>query len=87
MPPTHDQRDLLWEIADARPTDLARWVRESPSPVAANIVEYVLGRWTALRDAIDEALDADELEWLAAKGDERQSAKRAMQRIGELLPR
>jgi hypothetical protein len=85
MPPTPAQRELLWEIADARPTDLARWVRAAPTPKADEIVAYVIERWELLRSAIDEALEADELTRLELLAEDRAAAKRVMTRIGEML--
>ena len=29
-PPTSRQQDALWPIVDARPADVARWIREGP---------------------------------------------------------
>lgn len=47
--PTDDnsQRALLWRIAEARPTDLGRWVAEAPPSCVAprEVIDYVLAKW------------------------------------------
>jgi len=53
LPPTgardgteRSQRELLWPIADARPNDLGRWVREAPGDATPfEVVGHVLRRW------------------------------------------
>lgn len=85
MPPTSEQRALLWEIADARPTDLGRWVRESKLPVADRIVEHVLTRWRRLREAILEELNEEEMRDLEVQSQDRSAAKRVLTRVGEVL--
>ena len=52
-PPTGDQRRLLWEIADARPNDLATWVAGAPDRRPDLIVEYVLVQWKAFVDELE----------------------------------
>lgn len=54
------QRGLLWQILDARPADLATWVREAPPKASARaVVQYALDRWHDVRAAIEEADDRD----------------------------
>jgi hypothetical protein len=85
LPPTGEQRDLLWEIADARPTDLGRWVREAPLPTTEAIIDHVLDRWHAFRESIEEDANQRELEWNAVKRADHAAAERVLDRIGELL--
>lgn len=86
LPPAGRQRELLWEIADARPTDLARWVRDAPAPAEPRrIIDYVLARWHDLRRSLDEALNEEDARLLAERADNDAAAKRAMTRIGEVL--
>lgn len=46
-PPTPRQRELLWEILDARPTDLCRWVRDAPPELrtGSEVIGWVLDQW------------------------------------------
>lgn len=46
-PPTDRQRQILWEILDARPGDLPRWIREAPGEARSGgaVVGHVLDRW------------------------------------------
>lgn len=45
-PPTPRQRDVLWEILDARPTDLPRWIREAdPGMTSGRLIAFLLEEW------------------------------------------
>ena len=45
LPPTDAQREILWPIVDARPNDVANWIREVPLTLSfARVVRHVLGR-------------------------------------------
>lgn len=47
-------RAILWQIADARPNDLGRWVRGAPAGARPNeIISHVIGQWHALRSSVD----------------------------------
>ncbi len=86
LPPAGAQRELLWEIADARPTDLARWVRDAPAPAEPRrIIDYVLARWHDFRRSLEESLTEEERRLLAERVDVDAASKRAMTRIGEVL--
>lgn len=50
--PTDDdtsQRGLLWNILDARPTDLVGWISSAPGGSAHKVIEHVLARWHEIR--------------------------------------
>jgi hypothetical protein len=57
--PTAKQRAILWEVLDARPQSLIRWINEAPtddgdgSRYAADhqVLDYVLKQWHAARAA------------------------------------
>lgn len=85
-PPSPKQRDLLWSIADARPNDLGRWVREAPKngPSTA-IITYVLTQWHALAVA---ALDSEEVLKEAKRQKnilERVDDRKALKSLGDIL--
>lgn len=46
-PPTEKQRQILWEVLDARPQDLPRWIREAPSEAKTGraVISHVLDEW------------------------------------------
>jgi hypothetical protein len=75
------QRGLLWQIAEARPNDLGRWVREAPGRTAREVISYVLEQWHSVR--ADAGVDDDE--WEERKREERRVASGAMTRIGDLV--
>lgn len=53
LPPTEEQRAVLWEIVDARPDDAAAWLDEAPADCSTfDAVAHVLERWREFRDAI-----------------------------------
>lgn len=83
-PPTEKQRRVLWEIADARPNDLATWVIESTSRRPDRVVEYVLRQWNAFRDQLGQSLEEQEELWEARK---RAARGRAPIRLSDLLRR
>ncbi len=80
------QRSLVWEIADARPDDLARWVAEAPGRSVREVLEHVLEQWHAARKEGAERADAQEAESAEHKTETRADAKVSMARIGDLLP-
>lgn len=45
------QRGLLWQIADARPNDLGRWVKEAPGRTSREVITHVLEQWHEQRAA------------------------------------
>lgn len=71
-------RSLLWQVADARPNDLGRWVREAKGRTPRDVVAHVLERWHALRAEVG----VDEDEAIAAR--ERRDPH-ALQPLRELL--
>jgi hypothetical protein len=72
-------RALLWPIADARPKDLARWVREAPAKTPHQIVRYVLDRWDTVRSQYEETEEWDE--------EKRASRKAAPELLREIIKR
>jgi hypothetical protein len=46
-PPTEKQRQILWEVLDARPQDLPRWIREAPPEAKTGraVISHVLDEW------------------------------------------
>ena len=72
------QRGLLWQVLDARPGDLVRWVAEAPGKTSHAVVEHVIARW---HEARAEAGVDDE-----PPADERDLPKAASaQRLGDIL--
>jgi len=50
LAPTGPQRQVLWPIIDARPTDVAGWLRAAPAEArASDIVGYLLRHWKAIK--------------------------------------
>jgi hypothetical protein len=47
--PDSSQRAILFKIAESRPTDIARWVREAPGKTPRAIIDHVLRQWDALK--------------------------------------
>ena len=45
-PPTAKQRAILWELLEARPTDLPRWIREAPRNMKTTrqVIDWCLSR-------------------------------------------
>lgn len=43
------QRGLLWQILDAQPVNLVRWITEAPSGSARKVIVHVLARWHEVR--------------------------------------
>lgn len=48
------QRGLLWQVAEARPNDLGRWVAEAKGNDPQSVIAHVLARWHAVRDGIND---------------------------------
>lgn len=50
LPPNSKQRELLWKIADSRPEDLGRWVREAPESKRSpyEVAGFAVDRWKTL---------------------------------------
>jgi hypothetical protein len=50
LPPTQPQRDLLWPMVDARPNDVAAWVRQAPAGLpAADVIKFVIEQMDAFK--------------------------------------
>ncbi len=75
------QRGLLFQVLDARPTDIVRWVREAPVPQSREVITYILEQWHDVRDSAGVPDD----EWEEAKREEQRAASGAMTRIGALV--
>jgi hypothetical protein len=43
--PNTSLRSRLWPIADARPNDLGRWIREAPGRDPYDVIGYVFDQW------------------------------------------
>lgn len=74
LPPTEGQRAILWEMLDARPTDLPRWIRSAPATMKTgrSVIDYCLDQWHSLSREIPE---------------ERPKAVAGMASLGEILSR
>jgi hypothetical protein len=74
------QRAMLWEILEARPNDLVRWIREAPKKAAAaDVVGYALARWKAIKaEAGIQEVDEDDLPIWLRKGPEGRAEAAAM---------
>lgn len=53
------QRSMLWRIADARPIDLGRWVREAPGRTPREVITHVLRQWQGLRTEVGVDVEDD----------------------------
>jgi hypothetical protein len=47
-------RSRLWIIADARPNDLGRWVREAKGRRVTEVLAHVFAEWSRLREDVDD---------------------------------
>lgn len=56
-------RDVLWQIADARPNDLAAWVTEAKGTTSHSIVKHVLDRWHGVRSEAEASERAGDALW------------------------
>lgn len=89
LPPSGDpdgddtsQRGMLWQVLDARPTDLVRWVREARGRTSHEVVAHVLDRWHEVRV---EAELADETPGMAGgppKTEAAESLSAILARLG-----
>lgn len=43
------QRGLLWQVLDAQPTNLVRWILEAPNASARQVIDHVLACWHEVR--------------------------------------
>lgn len=66
------QRGLLWQVLDARPSDLPRWVCEAPGATTRQVIQYVLDRWHEIRQSVAE----DELDRPTATLERQADAER-----------
>lgn len=73
------QRGLLWQIADARPSELGAWVRLAPGSHPREVIDYVLTRWHQIRE--DVGLEETEAKAVQAR------RRDAPQRAGAILDR
>lgn len=78
-------RSRLWEIADARPNDLGRWVAEAQGRTVHAVIGHVFDRWSDMRDGIAAAGVEDDEAWEAGKVAERRVATGALARLSDLL--
>lgn len=79
------QRSMLWQIANDRPTDLGRWVREAPGRTTRDVIGYVLRQWQGQRGiASASEADQDELKRLARLEDGPVAA-RTLATIGDVI--
>lgn len=78
-PPSEDMREVLWQIADARPHDLGRWIMAAPTPGKA--IDYVLERWHRFVADLDEQLAVDEDARTSALRIDRASAPQALREL------
>lgn len=79
--PETSLRSRLWEIADARPNDLGRWVREAKGHTPHAVIGEVFARWRGLQDEIGGELDADEQRWQDTKRNDWQTAGDVLRRL------
>lgn len=87
LPPTGDPgddpdtslRSRLWPIADARPDDLGRWVRDAKCGSAYQIVGYVFAQWRGLlNDTPDDDWATFDATKRLTRDDERHAAVRVL---------
>lgn len=74
--PRSSMRSRLWEILDARPDDLVRWVREARGESTYSVLGYVFGHWMDHRidSAVEDAAALDQakrLERIGARAEAR----------------
>lgn len=69
------QRAMLFQVLDARPTDLARWVAMASGKTSHDVVAWVLEQWHQVRAeaGVDEEPDADERDLPKGRSAERLS--------------
>jgi hypothetical protein len=74
------QRGLLYQVLDARPTDLPRWISMAPGGSARKVIDWVLAQWHEVRA---EAGDDDTEGWFAgpSRGEAAESLGRIMERL------
>lgn len=72
------QRGVLFQVLDARPGDLVRWIREAPGKSSHDVVRHVLEQWHAVRAeaGVDDDVPAA---WLGP------SRTEAAESLGEIL--
>ncbi len=75
--PDGSLRARLWRIAEDRPNDLGRWVRESPFSHPVQIVDYVFEQHSKLAAGIGVDVEFE--------GPTKAEAAAALTRIGDLL--
>lgn len=87
LPPAGDpvgddtsQRGLLYQVLDARPADLVRWVREAKGKTARDVVAHVLEQWHGVRAEAGADDQASE-DWLGP------SKAEAAESVGAILKR
>jgi len=86
LPPAGDpddddtsQRGLLYQVLDARPTDVARWISMAPGGSARKVIDWVLAQWHEVRA---EAGADDPEEWFAPP-----SRAEAAESLGKIMER
>lgn len=75
------QRSMLWKIANERPNDLGRWVREAPGRSTREVIDHVLRQWQKLRADFDEPDDYDDRKRAARLADDTPSMRDILGRV------
>lgn len=91
-PPEGDPRDdprtslrsRLWEIAQARPDDLGRWVREARGSTQREVVGHVFAMWRELREEVPLESDLDDAK-LATRYDENARMRARLTSIRDIV--
>ncbi len=75
------QRGVLFQVLDARPTDLVAWIREAPGKTSHDVIRHVLTRWHEIRAQVGADEDLEKA-WgvQPSKGE-------ALETVGQILAR
>ena len=74
------QRAILWQVLDAQPMQLPRWIADAPKGIsAARVVAHVLECWHATRDEAIAAAQDQEQRWATERAAEQESAPAAVE--------
>ena len=81
---SQSQRHMLWEVLDARSTDLVRWTREAPGRKSHEVVAYIVDHYHAILDqaVFEDDVDEGQVYWAR-----RQEKEQATVRLRDILSR
>jgi hypothetical protein len=78
------QRSVLWQMLDAWPTEVPRWLRQAPRAASArDVLAYCVRRWHDVREAVGPDPD-DEMRVAEIRVD-RAHARGVLTRVRDIL--